>query len=157
MNTNLWAPDTALSNNLAGHHLLNTMCYFTQFVSTITTHAEHLAKVFMENDVLSFGMVEILVVGDDSWLKSVFKYMCAALVIMYWPLARGNQKVMSVEKIAAFLTKCRQLQAKTEALKTIFYRIRKPISTPVIAPQLTAHIFSEVALLLVRNSVSRYT
>ena len=64
MHVDLWDPGTALSNNSAGSHLLNMVCYLTQFVvSTITveTHAEHIAKIIMENFVLSFGMVVILV------------------------------------------------------------------------------------------------
>ena len=65
MHVNLWAPGTALSNNSSGHNLLNAMCDLTQFVVltyTTETHAEHLAKLFIENVVLLFGMVAILVV-----------------------------------------------------------------------------------------------
>ena len=84
------------------------MCDLTQFVvSTITTetHAEYFAKLFMENVVLLFGMVLILVVDDNSRFKIVFKYMCASLVIIYWPLVRRNHKGMRVEKYHRFLNK----------------------------------------------------
>ena len=86
MHADLWAPDAALSKNSEDRSLLNDMCYFKQFVvSNITTetHVEHLAKPFMENVVLSFGMVEILTVDANSWFKSVFKNMCASLLIIY--------------------------------------------------------------------------
>ena len=84
------------------------MCDLTQFVvSNITTetHAEHIAKILMENVVLSFGMAVILVVDTNSRFKRVFKDMCTALGIIYWPLARGNHKGTIVEKYNCFLIK----------------------------------------------------
>ena len=65
---------------------MNYMCDLTQFVvSTITTetHAEHIAKGFMENVVLLFSMAVILVVDAGSWFNIVFKDMCASLGIIY--------------------------------------------------------------------------
>ena len=65
---------------------MNDMCDLTQvFVSTNTTetHAEHLAKLFMENVVLSFITVAIFVVDANSQFKSEFKDMFAALGIVY--------------------------------------------------------------------------
>ena len=108
MHVYLWAPVTYISNNSGGCHLLNAMYDLMQFVvSTITTdtHAEHLVKLFIKNVVLLFSMVVILAVDADSRFKSVFKYMCAALGIIYWPLARGNHKGTSVEKYHRFLKK----------------------------------------------------
>ena len=81
---------------------------FTQFViSTITTetHAENLAKHLIKKFVLLFGMVAIIIVNANSWFKSVFKYICAALGIIYWHIARVNHKVTSVEKDPRFLKK----------------------------------------------------
>ena len=86
MRVKLWAPGTALSKNLSGINLLNAMCDLMQFfVSTITmeTHAEHLAKRFMENAVLLFIMVAIIFFETDIWFKNVFKDMCVALGIIY--------------------------------------------------------------------------
>ena len=62
----------------------------------------------MENVVILFGIVAILIVNVESWFKSVFKDICAALGIIYWPLARGNHKGMRVENITAFSKKRRQ-------------------------------------------------
>ena len=84
------------------------MCEILQFiVSTINTktHAEHLEKLFMDNVVLLFGMVANLVVDASSRFNSIFKDMCAALGIIYWPLARGNHKVISVENYHLFINK----------------------------------------------------
>ena len=91
------------------------MCDLTQFVvSDITaeTHAEHIAKNFIKNVVLLFGMVVILVIGVDCQLKRVLKYMCAALGIIYWPLAGGNHKGTSVEKYHRFLKKMQAISGQ---------------------------------------------
>ena len=64
------------------------MCTLTQFfVPTITkeVHAEYLTKLFMENVVLLFSMVVILVVGANSQFNSIFKDIFTALGIIYWP------------------------------------------------------------------------
>ena len=59
---------------------------------TTETNAEHLAKLFMKNVVLLFGMVVILVFKFDSRFENVFKDMCAALCNIYWPLSHWNHK-----------------------------------------------------------------
>ena len=126
MHVNLWAPGTSLSNNSSFHHLLNAMCDLMRFVvSTITTetHAEHIAKLYMDNVVIVFVMVAIIVFGASIRFKSVFKDMCTALVITHCPLARGNHKGMSVENIISFSTKLRQLQAKTYLCMTSLSRM----------------------------------
>ena len=69
------------------------------------THVEHLAKLFMENDIQSFGMVEILVVDADSKFKNISKDICAALEIIYWTLVCGNHKGTSIEKYQHFINK----------------------------------------------------
>ena len=79
------------------------MCNLTQFVvSCIITdaQAEALSKVFMEQVILNFGMVAIVVVDADNRSKSIFEAMCELLKITFWPLARGNHKGMSTEKIS---------------------------------------------------------
>ena len=141
MHVNLWDPRTWLSNNLTGRHLLNAMCNLTHFiVSTITT--EHTcgtySNFFMENAVLLFSMVEILVFDVYSWFKSVPKDMCTALGNINWALARGNQKGMSVEKYHFFLKKCRQLQAKSESCMTSFSKMWKPLR---LVPAKEVHFF----------------
>ena len=86
MHVGLCDSGTSLPKNSTGCHLLKAMCYLTQFVvSTITTetHAEHLAKLFMENVVIKFGMVATLVVDSGSRFKILFNDMCAALGTIY--------------------------------------------------------------------------
>ena len=108
MRVKLWAPGTALSKNLSGINLLNAMCDLMQFfVSYIPTetHVEHLAELFMENVVLLFVMFAIFDVDTNSWFKSIFKDMCAALGIIYSPIARGDHKSMRVENYHLFFNK----------------------------------------------------
>ena len=84
------------------------MCDLTQFVvSSLVTNptASSLAILFMENVVLSFGMVAVVVVDADSKFKGVFEELCDILKITYWPLARGNHKGLGVERYHRFLNK----------------------------------------------------
>ena len=104
------------------------MCYLTQFfISNITTetHAENLAKHFMKNLVLLFSMVPILFVDSHSWFKSVFKDICAALGIIYWPLARGNHKGMSIEKYHRFLKKTQAILGQDRGAHELFLKNAK--------------------------------
>ena len=101
MHVDLWAPGTSVSNNSAGRHLLNVMCNLTHFsLSNITMekHAEHLAKLLMENVGILFSMVYIIFINTKYWFKSVLKDMFTALGIIYCPLTHGNHKYMNVEK-----------------------------------------------------------
>ena len=79
---------------------MNCICDLTQFVIPIVVadpNAEILAKLFMEQVVLSFGMVAIVVVDADSKFLGVFMVMCKALDIWFWLLSRGNHKSLGVE------------------------------------------------------------
>ena len=51
----------------------------------------------MEEVVLSFVMVAVVVVYTDRWLRGAFEAMCKCLQIIFLTLACGNHKVNSVE------------------------------------------------------------
>ena len=59
----------------------------------------------MEQVVLSFGIVPVVAVDADSKFLHLYKDMGVALDIEFWPLARGNYKVLSVERCHRFLNK----------------------------------------------------
>ena len=59
----------------------------------------------MENVVLTFGIVDVIVLDADSKFLGVFKTTCVALNIYSWPLSRVNHKGNSVEKYRRFLNK----------------------------------------------------
>ena len=64
MNIDIWLPKKFLHNNEEVCHLINNMCDLTQvIILSITTDdtSESLAKLFMEEVVLSFGMVAVVV------------------------------------------------------------------------------------------------
>ena len=99
------------------------MCDLTQFVvSTITTetHAEHLAKKFMENIVLSFSMVATPVVDYGIRFKRIFKDMCAFLVIIYWLISHGDHKGMSIENYPRFLNKTQAIAVQDRGTHGVF-------------------------------------
>ena len=84
------------------------MCDLTQFfISIIMKEANsmNLGKLFMEQVVLSFGMVAVVVVDADSKFLHFFKNVCKQLDINLWPLSRGNHKGMSVKCYHRFLNK----------------------------------------------------
>ena len=133
------------------------MCDLTQFVfSAITTEtqAEYLTTKFIENVVLSFGMVAIIDVDANSQFRSVFKDMCTALGIIYWSLVLGGHKGMSVEKCHHFLNKTQATAGHDKGTHAIFLQNVKTLSTPEIVPESRAKILSEVLLLSVENLVS---
>ena len=123
MDVDLWDSGTYFSKNSAGRHLLNFMCDLMQLVAyniTTETHVEHLANLFMENIALSFGMVAILVVNAIFRFKSVFKDMCTALGIIYWPLSHGNHKGKSIEKYHRFLRKRQEIASQDRGTHDVF-------------------------------------
>ena len=108
MHVDLWMPGKLTTENGETLQLMNCMCDLTQFVISILVHeaiSEILAKLFMEQVVLSFGMVAVVVVDADSKFLDLFKAMCVALDIVFWPLSRGNHKGLSVERYHRFLNK----------------------------------------------------
>ena len=108
MHLDIWSPGTALHKNQEVCNIINAMRDLTQFIIlyiTTYTKAESLAKLFMEEVVLSFGRVAVAVVDTDRQFKGSFEEMCKFLQIKFWPLACGNHKVKSVEKYHRLLKK----------------------------------------------------
>ena len=108
MHVDLWIPGKVVYKLGNTKQLMNCMYDLTQFLIFMLikdTRAENLAKLFMEQVVLSFGMVAVVVVDADNKFLQLFKKMCLKLDLIFWPLARGNHKVNSVEKYHRFLNK----------------------------------------------------
>lgn len=102
----IWVPGKLLTAQGNTVSLLNAMCDLTQFVvSSIVENptAAELARVFMDQVLLSFGMCAVVVVDADSKFKSAFEDMCKKLGLLFWPLARNNHKGLSVERYHRFL------------------------------------------------------
>ena len=81
------------------------MCDLTQFViSSVTTSttAESLAKLFMEEVVLPYAIIAILVVDAGGQFKGIFEAMCKILRITYWQLSRRNHEENRVGNITVF-------------------------------------------------------
>ena len=108
----------------------------------------------MENAILWFVMVVILSVDADSCFKSVFKDICADLLIIYWTFARGNHKGMIIEKYHCFLNKNLTIARQDRGMHDVFLQNKKAPSMPGLVPQLMAQIFSELLLMSVDNSVT---
>ena len=108
MHVDLWIPGKLVNAFGETLQLMNCMCDLTQFVISILVKeatSETLAELFMEQVVLSFGMVAVIVVDADSKFLGAFQAMCTALDIELWPLARSDYKGLLVEKYHRFLNK----------------------------------------------------
>ena len=90
MHVDLWMPGKLLDEEGRTLQLMNCMCDLTQFVISIIVkeaNSMNLGKLFMEQVVLSFGMVAVVVVDADSKFLHSFKEMCKPLHISLWPLS----------------------------------------------------------------------
>ncbi len=108
MHVDLWQPGKLTDQNQKSIYLFNCMCDLTQFVisSVIKNpNSVELARIFMDEVLLTFGMCSVIVVDADSKFRSAFEDTCKKLRIMFWPLARGNHKGLSVERYHRFLNK----------------------------------------------------
>ena len=66
--------------------LMNCICDLTHFVIIMLVNgarSETLGKLFMEQVLLSFGIVAVVVVDANSKFLSVFEIMCLALGLIF--------------------------------------------------------------------------
>ena len=108
MHIDLWQPGNLVDASGKKIYLFNCMCDLTQFVISNVVenpNAALLAKSFMDNVVLTFGICSVVVVDSDSKFMDVFEEMCSKLNIVFWSLSRGNHKGLSVERYHRFLNK----------------------------------------------------
>ena len=105
----LWSSDNAATGSIGNTgYLLNSLCDLTQFVVSITTFyitAAALAKIFMEEVLLTFGMCAVVVVYDRRNFKDISKEMCEHLKLTCWCISRGNHKGNSAKNIIVSSTK----------------------------------------------------
>ena len=116
MHCNIWLPGGLLISDNDKLAVFNLMCDLTQFVvscEVLNMNSHSLSKRFMEDVILSFGMVTVVVVDANSKFCSVFEAMCTALKIHFWPLARNNHKGFSIERFHRFLNKTQTICSET--------------------------------------------
>ena len=100
MHVDLWMQRKLVDKKGNIIQLMSILCDLTQFSISQITHdatSETLSKFFMENGVLTFGMVAIVIVDADRKFRHLFEEMCASLKTNSWILARGSHKSCSVE------------------------------------------------------------
>ena len=129
MHVDLWSPGGVVLDKQGNKgYLLNSMCDITQFAiasPTFTITAAHLATLFMEQVVLTFGMCAVVVIDDGSPFKKEFKEMCTILRIKYWVLARGNHKGLGVERFHRFVNKVETIDGNDRGSHDGFIRTAK--------------------------------
>ena len=128
MHVDLWSPGSNTNDNGDKGYLMNSMCDITQFLVSSPTNditAANLAKLFMADVVLSFGMCSVVVIDDGSSFKSVFIAMCDCLRIVYWCLSRGNHKGNSVERYHRFLNKTQAIAGNDRGTHDVYIQNAK--------------------------------
>ena len=107
ISVDLWSPGKT-ETKLGFKHLLNSMCDMSQFVVSVPvkqTSASYLARVFMENVLLKFGICAVIVVDDGSTFRGLFEEMCSLLKIRFHAAAKRNHRSIGVERFHAFLNR----------------------------------------------------
>ena len=107
VSVDIWSPGRA-ETALGFKHLLNAMCDMCQFVISIpikNMSASYLARLFMEQVLLKFGICAVVVIDDGSTFRGLFEEMCSLLKIRFHAAAKRNHKSIGVEKFHAFLNK----------------------------------------------------
>ena len=108
MKVNLGIPGKLMDEKGRSLKSMNRMRGLTQFVILIIvkdTKSANFAILFMKQVVLSFDILALVVVDADSKFLLIYKEICAALDIKFWPLSRGNHKGMIVEHYHRLLNK----------------------------------------------------
>ena len=84
------------------------MCDLTQYiVSNIRTYtkSETQSQFIMEEVVLYFGIISVVVVDSDIRFRGAFEEMCKNFLIKFWPIAHVNNKGNIVKKYQRLLNK----------------------------------------------------
>ena len=88
--------------------MLNYMCDMTQFVVVVGmshVNSAELARAFMENVLLKFGLCAVVVVDDDTKFMALSEGMCKSLNIQLHRAAKRNHKAIDVERFHKFLNR----------------------------------------------------
>ena len=147
--TDLWIPGNADTDSRVNTgYLLNSLCNLTQFVVSTPTFnitASALAKLFMEEVLLTFGMCAVVVLDDGRYFKDIFKEMCEHLKLTYWCISWVNHKGNSAKNIIVSSTKTKPSQALIEVAMINLFKMPRPANIRGTAHRLTT-LTSLVAL-----------
>ena len=76
----------------------------------------------MEQVILTFGMVVVVVVDADSRFLSTFEVMCKLLKLIFWSLSCGNYKRNSVEHYYRFFNKTQTISGQDRGSHEVFHQ-----------------------------------
>lgn len=99
------------------------MCDMTQFVVAIATEfitASHIARLFIESVLLTFGLCAIIVVDADSKFKGTFVKMAMCLNICVHVAASYNHRTVGVERFHKFLNHTTTIYAEERGTPECF-------------------------------------
>ena len=125
MHMDIRSSGNVLNEHKDGEHILNCMCDFKQFIVScilIDTRSEYLSQLFMEQVILIFGMVAMVLVDAVSWFQSTFEAICKLLKLIFWLLSRGDHKGNSVERHYIFLNKTQTISGQDRGTHEMFHQ-----------------------------------
>ena len=76
----------------------------------------------MEQVILTFGMVSVVVVDADSRFRSTFEVMCKLLKLIFWSLSYRNYKRNSVEHYYRFFNKTQTISGQDRGTHEVFHQ-----------------------------------
>ena len=107
LHADLWCPGD-YTDYTGSHYLLNVICDLTQFVVVVPVTGSTsalMAKYFMQDVLLKFGLCLLVVIDDGTPFKSAFTAACIVLKIPFEYVAKRNHKSLLIEKMHRFLNK----------------------------------------------------
>ena len=85
LHVDLWFSDD-FTDYAGSHYLLNCMCDLTQFVVVVPVpemSSSIIAKYFMQEVLLNFGICHLIVMNDDTPFKELFTAACDSFQLKY--------------------------------------------------------------------------
>ena len=122
LSVDIWKPgDVRNGDGFIG--LLNSMCDLTQFVvmaPVVKLEASYIARVFMENVLLKFGLCALVVIDEGKEFCGLFRTVCRMLNIKCHVVAKRNHKAVGVERFHRFLNHSQRICAEERGTPASF-------------------------------------
>ena len=102
-----WCPGD-FTDYTRSYYLLNAMCDLTQFVVVVSVPGATsalIAKYFMQDFLLKFGLCLLVVIDDGTPFKATITTACESLKISFECATKRNHKSLLVEKNHRFLNR----------------------------------------------------
>ena len=104
--------------------LLNSMCNMSQFVVVVgvnCTESSYIARIFMKNVLLKFGLCSMVMVDTTSESCEFFQKMYPLLYIRFYSVVKRNHKAICFEYFHDFLNHSQCIYPEERGKPTAFF------------------------------------